>query len=75
MAMPDMESRNDTERSSGQFTSDGFTVDCSGPNDHGDYLVSTWKPNSVGPTGVGLTPELAISHAWIRYVTERRVSG
>ena len=55
-----------------QFTLAGFTVEQSGPNDHGDYLVSTRKLDRVGPSGIGLTPELAISNAWIRYDIDRR---
>ena len=50
----------------------GFTVDRSGPNNHREYLVSTWKADKVGPTGTGPTLDLAINEAWTVYVRDRR---
>ena len=55
-----------------QFARAGFNVDRSGPNSHGEYLVSTWKAGKVGPAGTGTTIELAINDAWTQYVGDRR---
>ena len=50
----------------------GFAVDLSGPNDRGEYIVTTWKASKLGPTGVGTTPELAINAAWTTYTGNSR---
>ena len=55
-----------------QFVMAGFSVDRSGPNDKGEYVVSTWKPDKVGPTGTGTSVELAITDAWTACTKHRR---
>ena len=55
-----------------QFEMGGFSVDRSGPNHHGEYLVSWWNAGKVGPAGTGTTVELAITDAWTLYIRDRR---